>query len=127
MIRTMEKKRARPAGWALLGAGALVGLLAACGKDGDGLDDSCLLGFWTTQASQIFVGDSTFVYAHVLPGCGHETPIAWSSNTPDIATVRAANDTTAVVRGIAPGLARLTATTRNESAQHPVAIQVNAR
>ena len=108
---------------------ALIGSLpawAACSADTTMWSERCLASFDISFASfEMAVGDSIALYGRIIPGCGHEKPIDWVSDRPDIVDIRIVNDTTAMARGRAPGVAIITATPRKTTSPGKLGLRVN--
>jgi hypothetical protein len=101
----------------LASVGALsLAALPSCSNALSGCDTVVVLTLPTDSLS-LFVGDSARVFAAANSACPQKIGFAvvFSSTDPTILGVRQVDDTTAVVRGVAPGLAGAHAVARDRT------------
>lgn len=104
-----------PAIAAIAAVGALaLAALPSCSSDIAGCNQ-ILVNTIPQDSLNMFVGDSTRVYAAVVNTCPEKIsyPVVFSATDASVAAVRQVDDTTAVVRGVAPGLGGFRATARD--------------
>ena len=81
---------------------------ASCGDLLSG-PENCVFAYSISPTGllQLTPGDSILVTAARIPGCEGTFPVTWLSETPLVATVQPAGDSTALIRALAPGVTNM--------------------